>query len=83
MRSLWEGALLIWSTVPTWMHDLLKAPNITSWRMVNIAKHNAHATDRRRNDVWGARDAGVHAWLWGADVRSFDELAYRGARVGA
>lgn len=29
--------------------------------------------------MWGARDAGVHAWLWGpeGDVRSFAGLAAR------
>ena len=27
------------------------------------------------NDISGARHAGCHAWLWGADVRSFDEVA--------
>ncbi len=32
----------------------------------------------RRNDIWGARDAGVQAWLWGSDVTSFDQVAYRG-----
>jgi hypothetical protein len=31
----------------------------------------------RRNDVWGARDAGVTAWLWGVDVVSFTQLADR------
>lgn len=34
-----------------------------------------HVGDDRRNDVWGARDAGVAAWLWGVDVHSFDEVA--------
>eukprot|EP01025_Chloroclados_australasicus_P049525 TRINITY_DN5645_c0_g5_i1.p3 TRINITY_DN5645_c0_g5~~TRINITY_DN5645_c0_g5_i1.p3 ORF type:complete len:287 (-),score=41.73 TRINITY_DN5645_c0_g5_i1:1436-2197(-) len=33
-----------------------------------------HVGDDRRNDLWGARDAGVHAWLWGTDVCSFEEL---------
>jgi hypothetical protein len=27
--------------------------------------------------VFGARDAGCWAWLWGVDVRSFDEVARR------
>ncbi|KAF8068398.1 kin-1 [Scenedesmus sp. PABB004] len=36
-----------------------------------------HVGDDRRNDVWGARDAGVAAWLWGVDVRSFDAVARR------
>ena len=30
-----------------------------------------HVGDDRRNDVWGARDAGCDAWLWGEDVNSF------------
>jgi beta-phosphoglucomutase-like phosphatase (HAD superfamily) len=33
-----------------------------------------HVGDDRRNDVWGARDAGCDAWLWGSDVYSFKEV---------
>lgn len=37
-----------------------------------------HVGDDRRNDVWGARDAGCgDAWLWGDDVTSFAEVARR------
>lgn len=36
-----------------------------------------HVGDDRRNDVWGGRDAGVTAWLWGSDVHSFDDVARR------
>lgn len=36
-----------------------------------------HVGDDRRNDVWGARDAGVNAWLWGVDVKSFQQVADR------
>ncbi|KAI9160727.1 hypothetical protein LWI28_010991 [Acer negundo] len=36
-----------------------------------------HVGDDRRNDVWGARDAGCDAWLWGSDVHSFKEVAQR------
>lgn len=36
-----------------------------------------HVGDDRRNDVWGARDAGCDAWLWGEDVSSFLEVAER------
>ncbi|KAK9833446.1 hypothetical protein WJX81_006300 [Elliptochloris bilobata] len=36
-----------------------------------------HVGDDRRNDVFGARDAGCWAWLWGVDVRSFEEVARR------
>lgn len=36
-----------------------------------------HVGDDRRNDVWGGRDAGVTAWLWGCDVHSFEEVARR------
>ncbi|OVA04025.1 HAD hydrolase [Macleaya cordata] len=32
-----------------------------------------HIGDDRRNDIWGARDAGCDAWLWGSDVHSFKE----------
>ncbi|KAK9922359.1 hypothetical protein M0R45_030826 [Rubus argutus] len=41
-----------------------------------------HVGDDRRNDIWGARDAGCDAWLWGSDVHSFKEVAQRvGVRV--
>ncbi|XP_010926971.1 uncharacterized protein [Elaeis guineensis] len=41
-----------------------------------------HVGDDRRNDIWGARDAGCDAWLWGNDVHSFKEVARRiGIRV--
>nr|CAB3455213.1 unnamed protein product [Digitaria exilis] len=36
-----------------------------------------HIGDDRRNDIWGARDAGCDAWLWGSDVHSFKEVAER------
>ncbi|XP_073157389.1 uncharacterized protein [Henckelia pumila] len=36
-----------------------------------------HVGDDRRNDIWGARDAGCDAWLWGSDVNSFEEVAQR------
>ncbi|KAI9082031.1 hypothetical protein K1719_035956 [Acacia pycnantha] len=36
-----------------------------------------HIGDDRRNDIWGARDAGCDAWLWGSDVHSFREVAQR------
>ncbi|XVE60986.1 hypothetical protein DITRI_Ditri06bG0004500 [Diplodiscus trichospermus] len=36
-----------------------------------------HVGDDRRNDLWGARDAGCDAWLWGSDVYSFKEVARR------
>lgn len=34
-----------------------------------------HVGDDRRNDVWGARDAGITAWLWGVDVKNFKDVA--------
>ncbi|KAF5929937.1 hypothetical protein HYC85_000078, partial [Camellia sinensis] len=34
-----------------------------------------HVGDDRRNDKWGARDAGCDAWLWGSDVHSFKEVS--------
>ncbi|CAK0787258.1 hypothetical protein CVIRNUC_010476 [Coccomyxa viridis] len=34
-----------------------------------------HVGDDRRNDISGGRHAGCHAWLWGADVISFDDVA--------
>ncbi|KAK9123283.1 hypothetical protein Sjap_012885 [Stephania japonica] len=36
-----------------------------------------HVGDDRRNDIWGARDAGCDAWLWGSEVHSFKEVAQR------
>lgn len=36
-----------------------------------------HVGDDRRNDVFGARDAGCFAWLWGQDVHSFSEVERR------
>ncbi|KAI6696908.1 hypothetical protein NL676_017027 [Syzygium grande] len=36
-----------------------------------------HVGDDRRNDIWGARDAGCDGWLWGSDVHSFKEVAHR------
>lgn len=36
-----------------------------------------HVGDDRRNDIWGARGAGIDAWLWGSDVTSFQEVADR------
>ncbi|KAG5555898.1 hypothetical protein RHGRI_006523 [Rhododendron griersonianum] len=35
-----------------------------------------HVGDDRRNDIWGARDAGCDAWLWGSDVQSFEEVFF-------
>jgi FMN phosphatase YigB (HAD superfamily) len=35
-----------------------------------------HIGDDRRNDLWGARDAGCDAWLWGSDVYSFKEVYF-------
>ncbi|KAF5938281.1 hypothetical protein HYC85_025787 [Camellia sinensis] len=34
-----------------------------------------HVGDDRRNDMWGARDVGCNAWLWGSDVNSFKEVS--------
>lgn len=36
-----------------------------------------HVGDDRRNDLWGARDAGMEGWLWGKDVKTFRQLADR------
>nr|GEU79265.1 haloacid dehalogenase-like hydrolase domain-containing protein 3 [Tanacetum cinerariifolium] len=41
------------------------------------AEDAVHVGDDRRNDLWGARDAGCDAWLWGSDVHSFKEIAKR------
>lgn len=31
----------------------------------------------RRNDLYGARDSGCFAWLWGQDVCSFADVEQR------
>jgi REG-2-like HAD superfamily hydrolase len=36
-----------------------------------------HVGDDRRNDVWGARDCGITAWLWGEQISTFEEIADR------
>ncbi|GAB4823833.1 hypothetical protein N2152v2_010879 [Parachlorella kessleri] len=36
-----------------------------------------HVGDDRRNDLFGARDAGCYAWLWGQDVASFADVERR------
>lgn len=33
-----------------------------------------HVGDDRRNDLWGARDAGIDCWLWDSDVTSFQQV---------
>eukprot|EP00271_Cylindrocystis_brebissonii_P015581 TRINITY_DN38514_c0_g1_i1.p1 TRINITY_DN38514_c0_g1~~TRINITY_DN38514_c0_g1_i1.p1 ORF type:complete len:430 (-),score=15.84 TRINITY_DN38514_c0_g1_i1:390-1679(-) len=46
--------------------------------LLQVDPHEAvHVGDDRRNDVWGARDAGCDAWLWREDVFSFREVAER------
>lgn len=40
-------------------------------------EHVIHVGDDRRNDLFGARDAGCFAWLWGDDVLSFDHVQKR------
>lgn len=43
--------------------------------MLGVSPEDAlHIGDDRRNDIWGARDAGCDAWLWGSDVHSFKEV---------
>ena len=41
-------------------------PNWSSW-LVHVL--------RCRNDIFGARDAGCFAWLWGMDVLTFDDVS--------
>eukprot|EP00798_Chlamydomonas_sp_ICE-L_P001015 gene1015-3849_t len=41
------------------------------------ASEVVHFGDDRRNDVWGARDVGIIAWLWNVDVDSFEDVADR------
>ena len=42
---------------------------------LSVTTSPAAASSCRRNDIWGARDAGITAWLWGADVASFEQVA--------
>lgn len=53
---------------PVIFEDALQRLGLRPWEVV-------HVGDDRRNDVWGARDAGIAAWLWGVDVHSFEEVA--------
>ncbi|KAL4425845.1 hypothetical protein ABPG75_009861 [Micractinium tetrahymenae] len=36
-----------------------------------------HVGDDRRNDLYGARDSGCFAWLWGQDVFTFEQVERR------
>lgn len=40
-------------------------------------EHVIHVGDDRRNDLYGARDAGCFAWLWGEDVINFHQVRER------
>ena len=43
--------------------------------LLQVEPHEAiHVGDDRRNDVWGARDAGCATLHWGCDVFSFSEV---------
>lgn len=46
-------------------------------RLHVLPEHVIHVGDDRRNDLYGARDAGCFAWLWGDDVRSFEHVRKR------
>ena len=43
----------------------------------NCVPQAVHVGDDRRNDLYGARDAGCFAWLWGQDVHNFGEVEHR------
>ena len=44
---------------------------------LNVEPHEClHVGDDRRNDLWGARDAGCHALLWGSDVNDMAEVVH-------
>lgn len=65
----------------TFFHDQVAAekPNPTIFlkacELLGVKPEDAvHVGDDRRNDIWGARDAGCDAWLWGSDVHSFKEV---------
>lgn len=44
-------------------------------RLGVLPEETVHVGDDRRNDIFGARDAGCFAWLWGLDVLTFDEVS--------
>ena len=45
------------------------------WELLGVKPEDVvHVGDDRRNDIWGARDAGCDALLWGSDVHSFKEV---------
>ena len=46
-------------------------------RLDVLPEHVIHVGDDRRNDLYGARDAGCFAWLWGDDVKSFEHVRKR------
>ncbi|KAF7148993.1 hypothetical protein RHSIM_Rhsim03G0102000 [Rhododendron simsii] len=73
--------LAVVSNFDTRLRPLLRALNCDHWFdavAVSAEPEDAvHVGDDRRNDIWGARDAGCDAWLWGSDVRSFKEVAQR------
>ncbi|KAA8517247.1 hypothetical protein F0562_017501 [Nyssa sinensis] len=51
---------------------------LKAFELLGVKPEDAvHVGDDRRNDIWGARDAGCDAWLWGSDVHSFKEVARR------
>lgn len=52
---------------PQIFHHTCEHLGVEPWQAI-------HVGDDRRNDVWGARDAGCHALLWRSDVDSFTEV---------
>jgi len=64
------------NTVP-WMllnfQVAAEKPNLTiflkAYELLGVKpKEAVHIGDDCNNDLWGARDAGCNAWLWGTDV---------------
>ncbi|XP_071687574.1 uncharacterized protein [Rutidosis leptorrhynchoides] len=74
--------LAIVSNFDTRLTPLLRALKCDHWfdaldvssELLGVEPEGAvHVGDDRRNDIWGIRDAGCDAWLWGSDVHSFKE----------
>lgn len=73
------------SHIHTYVQVAAEKPNPTIFLkacdLLGVKPEDAvHVGDDRRNDIWGARDAGCDAWLWGSDVHSFKEV-YCGFRL--
>lgn len=82
-EMFWER-VCVYSMVLVWLFLQVEAekPNPTIFlkacELLGVNPEDAvHVGDDRRNDLWGARDAGCDAWLWGSEVTSFKQVNER------